>query len=151
MKLLKLVTFILSILILTACSEQTYDPRKINPETDVCFICNMSITHMDFTAQVVLKNGDYIVFDDLGCLMEYVLQSDEGKIGAGYIKDNNTSKWLDIEEAFYVYSKEYWTPMNYGVLAFSSLDEANEYMVKQPGELVSYKELLTFKWGVHEH
>ena len=141
----------MSIFMLSACSEQTYEPRDIKPETDVCNICNMSITHVDYAAQVVLKNGDTVVFDDLGCLMEYISENGEEKIGAGYIRDMNSSEWLHIEEAVYVYSKDYWTPMNYGVVAFSTLEEANKYMNEQPGELIPYEELQSFKWGVHEH
>lgn len=151
MKTLKWIVFTLALLILAACSEQTYEPREINPETDVCYMCNMSITHVDYAAQVVLTNGDQVAFDDLGCLMEYVLENGEEKIGDGFIRDTNSSKWLNIEEAVYVYSKEYWTPMNYGVLAFSTQEEVNQYTAERPGELVPYEELLTFNWGVHNH
>jgi len=151
MRLYKWIILMVSVFILAACSEETFEPRDINPEVDVCHICNMSITHVDYAAQIVLKNGDYVVFDDIGCLMEYVLENGEEKVGAGYIRDMNSSQWLKIEDAVYVYSKDYWTPMNYGVVAFSSLEEANEYMEEQPGELVPYEELLTFNWGVHEH
>lgn len=151
MKLFNWILLTVAVLILAACSEKTYEPREINPETDVCYMCNMSITHVDYAAQVVLKNGDHVAFDDLGCLMEYVLEQGKDKIGAGFIRDTNSSKWLNIEEAIYVYSKEYWTPMNYGVLAFSSHEEASDYIQEQPGEIVPYEELLTFNWGVHEH
>ncbi|MEK4080138.1 nitrous oxide reductase accessory protein NosL [Solibacillus sp. FSL W7-1436] len=151
MKLFKWIGFTISVFILAACSEQTYEPREINAEADVCYMCNMSITHVDYAAQIVLKNGDHVAFDDLGCLMEYVLEQGKEKIGAGFIRDTNSSKWLNIEEAIYVYSKEYWTPMNYGVLAFNSQEEANDYIKAQPGEIVPYEELLTFNWGVHEH
>ena len=53
MKLTQILMVAISILILAACSEKTYEPRAVNPETDVCQICNMSITHMDYAAQTV--------------------------------------------------------------------------------------------------
>ena len=140
-----------SILLLAACSEQTYEPREINPATDVCQMCNMSVTHVDYAAQVILKNGDIQVFDDIGCLMQYVLENGEEEIGAGFIREMDSSDWLNIEEATYVYSKDYWTPMNYGVLAFGSKEEAEQYISGQPGEIIPYEELSTFNWGVHEH
>ena len=151
MKLSRILLVAMSILFLAACSEKTYEPRAVNPETDVCQICNMSVTHVDYAAQTVLKNGDPVVFDDLGCLMDYILQNGEGDIGASYIRATNSSDWLNIKEAVYVYSKDYWTPMNYGVLAFSSQDEAEKYMNEEPGELLQYEDLLTLNWGVHEH
>ena len=151
MKLLKWVVLLITACILGACGDKAYEPRDINPETDVCSICNMSITSVDYAAQAVLKNSDIVVFDDLGCLMDYIKQNGEEEIGAAYIRDTNSANWLNIKEASYVYSKDYWTPMNYGVLAFATKEEAEQYMDQQPGEIIPYDELLTFNWGVHEH
>lgn len=151
MNYIKGMVLVLAALLLTACSEKTYEPREINPETDVCYMCNMSVTHVDYAAQVVLKNGDYVVFDDLGCLMEYIAEYGESDIGAAFIRGADSPNWLSIKEAIYVYSKDYWTPMNYGVLAFSSQQEADNYMAEQPGKILSFEELTTFNWGVHEH
>lgn len=152
MKLWKWLGLILSVVLLTACGDEAYEPREVNPETDVCQICNMSVTHVDFAAQAVLKNKDIEVFDDLGCLMEYIEQNGEDEIGAAYIRDMNSNNWLNIKEATYVYSPDYWTPMNYGVLAFATEEEAKAYMEENPGgRIVPYEELLDFNWGVHEH
>lgn len=151
MKAVKWIVLLLVLTVLAACSEKTYEPREINSETDVCAICNMSITHVDYAAQIVLKNGDHLVFDDLGCLMDYIIENGESEIGAGFIRDTNSTNWLNIKEATYLYSKDYWTPMNYGVLAFSSQEEAEKYNVEQAGEFIPYEELLTFNWGVHGH
>lgn len=139
------------IAVLSACGDKTYDPRDINPETDVCSICNMSITNVDYAAQIVLKNGDSVVFDDLGCLMEYVNTNGEQEIGAAYIRDTNSASWLNVKEATYAYSAEYWTPMNYGVLAFASEQEAKKYSEQHQGKILTYDDLVTFNWGVHEH
>lgn len=151
MKSLNWIALLFMVCILGACGDKAYEPRDINPETDVCNICNMSITSVDYAAQAVLKNSDIVVFDDLGCLMNYIKQNGDKEIGAAYIRDSQSAKWLNIKEASYVYSKDYWTPMNYGVLAFATKEEAEQYMEKQPGKIVPYDELLTFNWGVHDH
>lgn len=151
MKITRILIIALSIVLLAACGEKTYEPREVNAETDVCQICNMSITHVDYAAQAVLKNGDQVVFDDLGCLMDYISQNGEDEIGASYIRAANSSQWLNIKEAVYIYSEDYWTPMNYGVLAFDSQEEAEKFMNEEPGKLLQYDDLLTFNWGVHEH
>lgn len=151
MKLWKWLSILMFILLLSACGDKAYEPRDINPEIDVCYICNMSVTSIDYAAQAVLKNNDIVVFDDLGCLITYIKQNGEEEIGAAYIRDTNSSKWLNIKDANYVYSAEYWTPMNYGVLAFANEEEAKEFMKENPGEHVPYDKLLTFNWGVHEH
>lgn len=151
MKYVKWITLFVLVALLTACGNDTYEPREINAETDVCYICNMSVTHVDYAAQAVLKNSDVVVFDDLGCLMEYIAEHGEDDIGASYIRDNNSPQWLNIKEATFVYSKDNWTPMNYGVLAFASKEEAKKHMEDSKGEELSYEDLLTFDWGVHVH
>lgn len=151
MKLWKGLVLIFVIFLLSACGNEAYEPRDINAETDVCKICNMSVTSVDYAAQAVLKNKDTVVFDDLGCLMAYIEGNGDKEIGAAYIRDTNSSKWLNIKEASYVYSADYWTPMNYGVLAFATKEEAESYVKEQPGKMLVYGDLATFNWGVHEH
>lgn len=136
---------------LGACSNDTYEPREIQAETDVCAICNMSITHVDYAAQSVLKNGDTIVFDDIGCLMAYREEHGDENIGASYIRDFESNAWLNIQDASYVYDREHWTPMNYGVLAFVNEEAAQAFIDETSGDLLAYTDLTTFNWGVHEH
>lgn len=142
---------VLSVLVLSACGDKTYEPREINAETDVCYMCNMSITHAQYAGQIVKKNNDVIVFDDIGCLMEYIAEYGDKEVGAAFIRDNESDTWLDVTEASYVYSPDFWTPMNFGVLAFSSKEAAQSYADEQNGELLAYKDLETFNWGVHTH
>lgn len=47
----------------------------------------MSIVHNAYAGQIALKNGDYEIFDDIGCLMEYIVSNGDEEIGAAYIKD----------------------------------------------------------------
>ena len=139
------------LLMVAGCSGNSYDPHEVNAETDVCETCNMSIAHEDYAAQLIFKNGDYEMFDDLGCLMEFVAGIDESEIGAMFMKDMTSNEWMDVKEATFIYSEDYWTPMNYGVLAFATTEAAEAYMSEQSGELLAYDDLLTFNWGVHAH
>ena len=137
--------------ILGGCGEKTYNPRDIIRETDICEICNMSIVHHEYAGQIVLTNGDYKIFDDIGCLMDYLALNGEDEIGAAYIKNKANNEWIDVYKATYVYNAGYWTPMNYGVLAFATKDEAQEWMTNEgEGQLLAYQDLLTFNWGIHE-
>lgn len=141
---------VLLVMAITGCSEKTYEPRAIVPETDVCIICNMSIVHEDYAGQIALKNGDYEIFDDLGCLMEYIKQNGDKEIGAAFIKAENSKTWTNVFTGSYVYNKDFWTPMNYGVLAFDSEQAAKDYMKEAgQGELLAYEDLTNFKWGIH--
>lgn len=147
MKKFGIIAFLL--LLVAGCSEKTYEPRDIVPETDVCKICNMSIVHEDYAGQIVLDNGDYEIFDDIGCLMEYIDANGDEEIGAAFIKDFN-NEWINVFTGSYVYSKDIWTPMNYGVIAFDSEKAAQDWIASEgQGELLVYNDLLDFKWGLH--
>ncbi|MFJ7952922.1 nitrous oxide reductase accessory protein NosL [Lysinibacillus sp. NPDC096418] len=137
--------------LLVGCSENAYGPREIVSETDVCEICNMSIVHNEYAGQIALKNGDYEIFDDLGCLIEYINANGKEEIGAAYIKDTRENEWMNVFEATFVYNKDYWTPMNYGVLAFDTKEAADSWMAKEGnGKVLAYEDLLEFNWGIHK-
>lgn len=138
--------------LLAGCSGDNYEPKEINAATDICEICQMSISNEEFAGQIVFKNGDHEVYDDLGCLMAYINEHGEDEIGAAYIKDEAMGTWVNIKEATYIYDADFWTPMNYGVLAFTSSDDAQAYMTEAgEGEELAYKDLATFEWGIHTH
>ena len=152
MKLKWLLSTVIAVLFLTGCGDKEYNPKEISAETDVCEVCNMTIAHMDYAGQIVFKNNDHLVFDDLGCLMEYIIDNGDGNIGAAYIKDESTNKWINVKDAVYVYEANYWTPMNYGVLAFADEQSAKDYMIENgEGKQLVYDDLLTFEWGIHTH
>lgn len=151
MKKYLLVAF--ATVILAGCGDKNYEPRALNEETDVCQICQMTVVHQDFAGQIIEKNGDYEVFDDIGCLVEKLErdQQSEKDVGAAYIKDANTGEWINVFEATYLYDKEFWTPMNYGVLVFEDVTEAEAYRSKSGyGKLMNFEDLQGFKWGIHQ-
>ncbi|MCC5803597.1 nitrous oxide reductase accessory protein NosL [Rossellomorea vietnamensis] len=139
-------------LMISGCGKADLSPREINPEVDTCVVCNMSIVHEDYAAQAVLSNGDKLIFDDVGCLVQYAIDQQEDAIGASYVKEYETEEWIDSTKAFYVYHQDFWTPMSYGVLAFSTKDKAEAFIDKEgKGTLMTPEDLKDHKWGVHPH
>ncbi|MEL3971720.1 nitrous oxide reductase accessory protein NosL [Rossellomorea oryzaecorticis] len=131
------------------CGSADMSPRAIQPEVDTCEVCNMSIAHDEFAAQAVTEKGDHLMFDDIGCLVQY-----EGtkEIGAHYIKEHATNEWIDADKALYVYHKDFWTPMSYGVLAFTTREDAEAFIEQEgKGELLKAGDLKEHEWGVHSH
>ncbi|CAM5310312.1 Nitrous oxide reduction protein OS=Lysinibacillus sphaericus OX=1421 GN=LS41612_03010 PE=4 SV=1 [Lysinibacillus sphaericus] len=111
----------------------------------------MSIVHNEYAGQIALKNGDYEMFDDIGCLIEYIAANGDEEVGAAFIKDAKENKWIDVSKATFVYNKDYWTPMNYGVLAFETQEAAQSWMATEgKGQVLTYEDLSDFNWGIHQ-
>ncbi|MGM0896595.1 MAG: nitrous oxide reductase accessory protein NosL [Bacillota bacterium] len=135
---------------LAGCGETDFTPRAVQAETDVCAVCNMSITHEEYAGQLIEQDGDHLIFDDLGCLIEYINEMDTAELGAAFIKDAETNEWLNIERAAYVYAPDEWTPMAYHVLAFENIERARQWIEGgNEGELLTLEDLYGFDWGRH--
>lgn len=134
--------------LLAGCGDKTYEAKKINPATDICEICNMSIANEKYAGQIALKNGDYKMFDDLGCLMDYYSTMKKDDLGEAFIKDETGKDWLEVDQATFVYDKNIPTPMSYGVIAFKDDAAAKAYIKKEgAGKVMSFTDLENFDWG----
>lgn len=143
------IPFLLSFFFIAACNQVSLEPREMNPEVDKCVICNMSIVHDTYATQVVMKNGDSYIFDDIGCMFEFFAEQDEAAIGASYVRDLETDDWLALEDAFFVYDASLWTPMAYGVVSFADEESAKAFIEEEGiGRLISLDELYTHQWGI---
>lgn len=142
------------LLVVGACSNNaSYEPREVNPEIDACEVCNMSVAHLDFATQVIEEDGTVHMFDDIGCMVEYL--NGEGKnkeIAATYVRDYETMDWVSFEEAYHAYHPEFWTPMAYGVVSFATKEQAESYIAKEgKGEVLDYNGLEKVDWVMHGH
>ena len=60
------------IMIFAACGKDEVQPVAINEATDTCEICNMAVVDNQYATQIVLENGKSYVFDDVGCMYEWL-------------------------------------------------------------------------------
>lgn len=136
---------------LVACSgAKTYEPEEINPDVDVCVVCNMSITAEPYATEIILKDGTVHKFDDIGCMIEWMNKSNED-IAKKYVRDVTNGEWIELEHAVFVYNSNYWTPMNYGVVSFANEKHAKVYMEQEGnGELWTYEQLKKHRWGFEQ-
>lgn len=145
----KLMTAVLATaIVLAGCGDKEYEAKKINPQTDVCEICNMSIANEKYAGQIALKNGDYEMFDDLGCLMQYYNKMKTEDLGEAFIKNEAGDEWLNVEKSAFVFEKSIPTPMSYGVVAFKDEATAKQYIEKTgSGKVMNFEDLKSFDWG----
>lgn len=148
----KVCSILLVLFLLSACGqEETYEPQAINPEVDVCEVCNMSLSDNFYATQIISKENVSYKFDDIGCMIEYVEKDQriaKEDIAKQYVRDMVTSEWIEIENAYFVYHADFWTPMSNGVISFASKEEAENYLTEQgKGELYDYSQLQEHKWS----
>lgn len=118
---------------LAGCSQKkSFEPVEINPDIDVCNICNMSITEVTFATEAIMPNGAVEKFDDIGCMVEFLNDQTE-EPAVMYVKDILSGEWIESTEALYVLNDDYWTPMMYGVVSFKDETSMQQY-VEENGE-----------------
>lgn len=148
MKKILISMILLAGVLLAGCGTKEYKAKEINPETDVCAICNMSIADEKYAGQIAMKNGDYAMFDDLGCLMQYYNKMNKDELGEAFIKDAESKDWLNVEKSAFVLDEKIPTPMSYGVIAFKDEAAAKAYIEKEgSGKVMNFDDLESFDWG----
>ncbi|PAV31038.1 hypothetical protein CIL05_04840 [Virgibacillus profundi] len=125
----KIIPIILLMMIglLASCGETSYDPAEISMESDQCHTCYMGIEDLEAASQTLLADGTPRIFDDIGCMLMY-LQDTTDDVEVSYVVDYNSGDWNDLSNAYFVHDESIQTPMSYGFIAFSSEQEAEEYM-----------------------
>jgi copper chaperone NosL len=139
---------------LSGCQNTAMEPEEINPEIDVCEVCNMGIAHEHFATEIVTKDGDIHKFDDIGCMDEY-LQTEQSLNEQGaaikYVRDMETGEWVELEKAYHAYHPDFWTPMANGVVSFKNKERAEEYVKEQGmGSVLDFQALDKHEWSWEE-
>ncbi len=150
----RMLVFILFFLFMLAgCNHQgSHEPVDINPDIDVCDICNMSITEVGYATEAIMKNGEVEKFDDIGCMVEFLNEQTE-EPAVMYVKDTLSGEWISSEEALFVFNENYWTPMMYGVVSFKDKTSMNQYMEENgQGDELTFEKVVdhfTSQGGAH--
>lgn len=135
----------------TACGtkDEIHLPGAIQFGVDRCEHCNMLVSEDFHATQIVLNDGRYLPFDDLGCMVEWSHEHGMENVNVRYVRDFNSGEWIVLHEATFVYSPEFQTPtpMDYGVYSFASENAANEFVAAhQIGQVLTFADLETHHW-----
>jgi copper chaperone NosL len=128
---------------LSGCGQPKLEPVEIAAE-DMCAFCRMAISEKRYAAEFLNQDGDAFKFDDIGCLASY-LKARQGRadVAAYFVADYDTRQWINAEQAYFVQSGEFKTPMSGGIVAFSDRSKAEEAAAKYHGKLLGFSELFS--------
>lgn len=128
-------------MLLSACSSSASQPAEIKLNQDRCANCNMGIADLESAAQLILKSGEPVLFDDIGCITQY-LQTEKPEYEAAFVHDYISGEWISFDAAAFIQHSDIDSPMSYGIAAFESLEKAGEYRKEHGGTAYSKEELL---------
>lgn len=132
----------LCFLLLLGCQPIKIEPVELVPE-DICGYCKMAISEKRYAAELVNSEGEAFKFDDIGCLINFVKRG--GAKGATYfVMDFNDREWIKADDAYYVSSTEFRTPMNGQLVAFRNQEKAQQAVDQYHGKLLRFNEVLVF-------
>lgn len=135
------------ILLLAGCGNEEVKPVEINESTDTCEVCNMMVANDQHVTQIALESGRTLVFDDLGCMYEWLDGHAEEKIAAEFVRDYHNKEWVLVDEATFVYNQSVKTPMAYNVISFKDKQTAEEFAAEHEGSTVmTATELAEHSW-----
>ena len=139
-KHLKLI-FLLFLLPFASCGKTELKPVEIAAE-DMCAFCKMAISEKQYAAEFLNRDGDASKFDDIGCLASYLkAKQSRGDVAAYFVVDYDTRQWVKAEQAYFVKSEEFKTPMSGRLVAFKDRSKAEEAAAKYRGKLLGFNEV----------
>jgi hypothetical protein len=114
----------------TSQNEHRHNPNEPHANT-LCAFCDMKVYEKAhsfgaFTAQGVTKDGEYVYFDDIGCILNYERKTNV-KLAKKWVRDYFTLEWTELDTAIPV-KTTLETPMKYGYVLFKDIEKANEFI-----------------------
>ena len=133
-----------SVAVAAACAAP--GPRPIAYNADECAHCHMTISDSRFAAELVTRTGKTYVFDDPGCLADFLAEdgTDPGAVHSLWLGDYiaSTERMLPAEEAWLVRSPALRTPMNNRLAAVGSATAAESLRARLGGEVIRWADVV---------
>lgn len=95
-------------------------PRALEPGTDACTHCQMTVADLRFGGELVTRKGRVLPFDDAGCLATWLVTggTPEAEVHTAYVVDYLApGSLLPAMEAIFLRSDSLRTPMDYRFIA----------------------------------
>ena len=103
-----------------ACGGGSVEPVDIDTRNDRCSWCRMAVSDLRFAAQVVAPLEEPRIFDDIGCLRDWLARGGTARRGAiAYVTDHRTKAWVPAADAVYARVSGMSTPMASGIVAYA--------------------------------
>lgn len=123
-------------------SEPDSGPPKISYGRDTCDFCHMIISEARYAAAYRDGKGNPYIFDDIEDLVLHAEQEGHSQEMVAWVHDYNTEEWVEVDDAWFVYSPEIPTPMAGGMIAFKTEADARDFAPSVDGEVMQWDQVL---------
>jgi copper chaperone NosL len=103
----------------------------------------MAISEKRYAAEFIDSDGQVFKFDDFGCMRNFIKQKRSiSPVQATFVMDFDQRQWIKAENAYYVRSSEFQTPMNGGIVAFKDQSNGQAAAAKYHGAMFGFAEVM---------
>jgi copper chaperone NosL len=123
---LERVCVTLCLALAAACSRAPSwppEPAELHLGEDACAECRMIISEARYAAQLRTRDGAVKLFDDLGCLLTHRRGTATDPLGV-FVLTGDSPSWSRGDRVHVVQSRDFTSPMGYGLAAFASREAA---------------------------
>lgn len=136
------VATVLPFVLLAACGGGADGPAPVDTKNDACAWCRMSVSDLRFAAQLTAPGHEPKLFDDAGCLRDWLKEPREAAEWTAWLSDHRTKEWVKAKDAVIVRDTAVQTPMNSGIVAWASSASRDQDPAGKGGTLVSVAEVI---------
>ena len=119
---------------------------KSVPKDAKCPVCGMFVAKYPKWAALMVVDGKHYFFDGIKDMLKFYFfdgdfKYDRSKISKMLVSNYYTKKAVRIKDAFLVYDSKVLGPMGREIIAFSSQDEAKNFINDHGGKLVKFSDI----------
>lgn len=135
-----ILAVVFTVTVFTSCKRNF---QAIDYGKEACAHCKMTIMDKKFAAEIVDKKGKAYKFDDLICMKDFALEKNlnEQDLLLFVADYKNPDNILDLKKAFLLWGSAFKSPMNGGLAAFASQQEAADLQQQASSQATRWNSL----------
>lgn len=123
------------------CAATALAPAAVRLGEDTCAHCRMTLVSTRTAAQLIAPGEEPVIFDELGCLHDYLAGHAVPGNAKIYVADHRTGAWLDAASAVFTRTS-IATPMSSGLVAHADAASRDADPDAQGGTPVAHESVL---------
>ncbi len=124
----------------------TTNPEPLLFGKDACYACKMTLVDNRFGAELVTRKGKVYKFDDLNCMLGFYhsgIEEPGDFLHRLVVNHEEPGEFINADEAYYLKSKAFRTPMASEVAAFATYDRVMAFKSETGGIFLAWGEIVT--------